>query len=119
MTKLDDEPIKRNVIKEVKEGEQVQANDSLSRLKASEEADVTAAGAQTQNERVMRQALTVAVTGCIVLLAVQVCLAVALLLQSLRTIPLGLVFLVTCLVYIAYLLQSVRRGVRTLKRNKN
>lgn len=113
VTKHDNDSMKRDVIREVdeNEGEQVQANDSLSRLKASEGTDVTTAAAQTQtltNERVMRQALTVAVTGCIVLLAVQVCLAVALLLQSLRTIPLGLVFLVSCLAYIAYLLQSVR-----------
>lgn len=62
---------------------------------------------QATGDPVMRQALTIAVTGCIVLLAVQVCLGVALLIQTDLAIPWGLVFLVSCVIYIAYLLQSV------------
>lgn len=64
-------------------------------------------GTISGEDRVMRFRLTIAVAACILYLGMQLCIGVALLLQSIQGLPLGLIFLVACVVYIAYLLQSV------------
>lgn len=61
----------------------------------------------TSEEQVVRQRLTIALTACVAFLALQIFLGVILLCTSVNGLPLGLVFQVACLAYIAYLLQSV------------
>lgn len=50
--------------------------------------------------------LTLAVIACVIFLAVQICLGMVLLIQ--QGIPVGMLFLVACVAYIAYLLKTVR-----------
>lgn len=60
-------------------------------------------------ERYTRQRLTLAVTVCAIILGMQVMLGFALLVQSIHKTPWELYFLVMCVAYIGYLLQSVRQ----------
>lgn len=62
----------------------------------------------TDEDRTMRQRLAIAVTICMIFLALQLCLGVVLILMSAQGLLLGQLFLVACVAYIAYLLQSVR-----------
>lgn len=59
-------------------------------------------------KRYLRQRLTLAVTGCAILLGLQVILGFALLLQTIHKTPWELYFLCGCVFYIGFLVQSVR-----------
>lgn len=59
----------------------------------------------SDEEKTSRKRLAIAVTGCVVFLFLQLCIGLTLLIQA--GLPLGLIFQIACIVYIAYLLQSV------------
>lgn len=109
--------IKEDVIEEELEGqEEVCGNEVEISRREEKFAEIDKGSSRdsvesTDEEQTMRQRLTIAVAACMVFLGLQLCLGVVILLVSVQGLPWGLLFLVACVAYIAYLLQSVRISV--------
>lgn len=98
--------VKRDVIEEEQEEEEeVKTAEAVAqRDKASSRLALQSIGQSMDEPTTI--GLTIAVSACVIFLAVQICMGLILLVQ--QGVPVGMLFLVACVAYIAYLLQTVR-----------
>lgn len=100
--------VKQDVIEEEVESEEdrLQAEEVKRTVTNSRLGSVVQRGLERTMEERAAIGLTLAVIACVIFLAVQICLGLVLLIQ--QGIPVGMLFLVACVAYIAYLLKTVR-----------
>lgn len=96
--------VKRDVIEEEQE-EEMKTAEAVAELDKARSRLAAQSIGQSMDEPTTI-GLTIAVSACVIFLAVQICMGLVLLVQ--QGVPVGMLFLVACVAYIAYLLQTVR-----------